>query len=183
MYPQGYPYAPMPQPPRKPGLSALAIALIVLAGALVVGGGACVVVGALLVGASDDSEHAAPSSGDPTGSSGADNGAGASAPAATVQAEDDHGGAGAPGHANAPSAPTPPPAPAAVTPVWFCSASGSVLVCGFANVCNHQMVFGQGSGPDRFLAQQSAKMACESMARAKGSSTICAVSCSVATKR
>jgi hypothetical protein len=62
---------------------------------------------------------------------------------------------------------------------WFCTASASVRVCGFANVCNYQMVFGNGSGKDRFLAQMQAKNACEGMARAKGSPTVCPVQCSM----
>ena len=60
---------------------------------------------------------------------------------------------------------------------WFCNATGWVRVCGFANVCSNQMVSGIGSGTDRFVASQSAKLACEGMARAKGGSTVCAVSC------
>jgi hypothetical protein len=39
------------------------------------------------------------------------------------------------------------------------------------------MVFGNGGGTDRFLASQQAKMACEGMARAKGGTTVCVVSC------
>jgi hypothetical protein len=62
---------------------------------------------------------------------------------------------------------------------WLCTASASVRVCGFANVCNYQMVFGNGSGKDRFLAQMQAKNACEGMARAKGSAAVCIVQCSL----
>ena len=61
---------------------------------------------------------------------------------------------------------------------WSCTATGWVRVCGFANVCNNQMVSGIGWGADRFLAQTMAKNACENMARAKGGSTVCMVSCS-----
>lgn len=61
---------------------------------------------------------------------------------------------------------------------WSCNASGSVRVCGFANVCSYQMVFGNGYGPDRIPASMMAKNACENMARAKGGSTVCVVSCS-----
>ncbi|HEU4534626.1 MAG TPA: hypothetical protein VFS00_10935, partial [Polyangiaceae bacterium] len=63
-------------------------------------------------------------------------------------------------------------------PTWQCTASGSVRVCGFANVCNNQMVFGNGFGKDRVLASMQAKNACESMARAKGGSTVCVTQCS-----
>jgi hypothetical protein len=52
-----------------------------------------------------------------------------------------------------------------------------VRVCGFANVCNDQIVFGNGFGEDRFLASSQAKNACEGMARAKGGSTVCIVQC------
>lgn len=61
---------------------------------------------------------------------------------------------------------------------WWCTASSSVRVCGFAGACNYQMVFGNGSGKDRFLASQQAKRACEASARAKGASAICVVQCS-----
>ena len=61
---------------------------------------------------------------------------------------------------------------------WSCTATGWVRVCGFANVCNNQMVSGIGWGGDRFLAQTMAKNACENMARAKGGSTVCTVTCS-----
>ena len=67
--------------------------------------------------------------------------------------------------------------------MWFCNATGYVRVCGYANVCNNINVFGSGSGPDRYLASNQAKMACEGQARARGGSAMCAVSCSVATKR
>lgn len=62
---------------------------------------------------------------------------------------------------------------------WFCNATGWVRVCGFANVCNNQMVSGIGSGYDQFSASMMAKNACEGMARAKGGSTVCTVACSV----
>ncbi|XXX73472.1 hypothetical protein WMF30_38105 [Sorangium sp. So ce134] len=61
---------------------------------------------------------------------------------------------------------------------WWCTASASVRVCGFAGACNYQMVFGNGMGTDRFLASQQAKRSCESSARAKGASAICVVQCS-----
>lgn len=61
---------------------------------------------------------------------------------------------------------------------WWCNASASVRVCGFAGACNYQMVFGNGGGNDRFIASQQAKNACEAMARAKGASAVCVVQCS-----
>ncbi|WP_437964758.1 hypothetical protein WMF04_34505 [Sorangium sp. So ce260] len=61
---------------------------------------------------------------------------------------------------------------------WWCTASASVRVCGFAGACNYQMVFGNGSGNDRFMASQQAKRSCEASARAKGASAICVVQCS-----
>ncbi|WP_437676730.1 hypothetical protein [Sorangium sp. So ce131] len=61
---------------------------------------------------------------------------------------------------------------------WWCTASASVRVCGFAGACNYQMVFGNGSGKDRFMASQQAKRSCEASARAKGASAICVVQCS-----
>lgn len=81
--------------------------------------------------------------------------------------------------ASAPSAASNVPSSSAKGPQWFCNASGSVLVCGFANVCNHQMVFGSGFGSERIPASMMAKTACEGMARAKGGSTVCVVSCSL----
>lgn len=62
---------------------------------------------------------------------------------------------------------------------WMCNATGWVRVCGFANVCSNQMVSGIGTGTDRMLASMMAKNACEGMARAKGGSTVCVVSCTV----
>lgn len=61
---------------------------------------------------------------------------------------------------------------------WWCTASASVRVCGFAGACNYQMVFGNGGGNDRFMASQQAKRACEASARAKGATAICVVQCS-----
>lgn len=61
---------------------------------------------------------------------------------------------------------------------WWCTASASVRVCGFAGACDYQMVFGNGGGKDRFLASQQAKRSCEASARAKGASAICVVQCS-----
>lgn len=61
---------------------------------------------------------------------------------------------------------------------WWCTASASVRVCGFAGACNYQMVFGNGVGNDRFLASQQAKRSCEASARAKGATAFCVVQCS-----
>ena len=71
-----------------------------------------------------------------------------------------------------------PAAPAATGGTKFiCSASGSVRVCGFSNVCNFQSVFGTGISTNRDAAALQAKNACQGMAIAKGGSTVCAVSC------
>jgi hypothetical protein len=61
---------------------------------------------------------------------------------------------------------------------WWCTASASVRVCGFAGACNYQMVFGNGMGKDRFLASQQAKRTCEASARARGATAFCVVQCS-----
>ncbi|WP_437716119.1 hypothetical protein WMF45_06710 [Sorangium sp. So ce448] len=61
---------------------------------------------------------------------------------------------------------------------WWCTASASVRVCGFAGACNYQMVFGNGSANDRFMASQQAKRSCEASARAKGATAFCVVQCS-----
>jgi hypothetical protein len=77
--------------------------------------------------------------------------------------------------------PTPAPlpkAPASPSAKWWCTASASVRVCGFAGACNYQMVFGNGGGTDRFLASQQAKNACEASARSKGAFATCIVQCS-----
>jgi hypothetical protein len=158
-------------------LSPLVIVLLVLGGVLVLGGGACVVLsGLVLIGASADPD---PSTASPSGT--------AATPAVT---------------ATATSTATPPPAPSEEgdglgagadedgdkgkkaapstgTGTWWCTASGSARVCGFAGACNYQMVFGNGTGKDRFMANTQAKNACEAMARAKGSSAVCVVQCSL----
>ena len=203
------PPPPPPPPPRPPGLSPLAIALIAIGGVAVLGGGACVVVGGLLwfggqsagsIGPSDDRPVASAQSspaGTGTGAS-TSAGAGAQPPSlAPLQESDDQGSALASadddddhgGHDNARVAATSttsssgsaPPSTAKTTggTKWFCNATGLVRVCGFANVCNNQMVSGIGSGSDRFIASTMAKNACENMARAKGGSTVCSVSCSL----
>lgn len=74
------------------------------------------------------------------------------------------------------------PSPGSTAPSsanWWCTASASVRVCGFAGACNYQMVFGNGGGKDRFLASQQAKNACQASARAKGATAVCVVQCSV----
>ena len=61
---------------------------------------------------------------------------------------------------------------------WSCNATGWVRVCGYAGVCSNQMVFGQGLGTERLLAEQMARNACQGMAIAKGGSAVCSVACS-----
>lgn len=165
-----------PPPPRKQGLSTLTIVLLVLGGFAVLGMGACIVVGGLVyLGAQAEDEPAPVPSG-----------AAQDEPALGEAAEDEGGGADEPTTAveeNTASADTnthgtdKPSKPASGTK-WTCNASGSVRVCGFANVCNYQMVFGTGLGNDQFSARLMAKNACEGMARAKGSATVCVVTCS-----
>ncbi len=140
---------------------------------MVLGGGACVVLGGLvLLGASADAENAQPSA--PVASTApAETGTpnGVPSPTSTVT-DDDEGSSPAPvasakgGGSTAPQATT-----------WTCNASGSVRVCGFANVCNYQTVFGTGVGSDRYQASTMAKNACQGMAIAKGGSTVCVVTC------
>ncbi|MFO0676527.1 MAG: hypothetical protein U0169_08335 [Polyangiaceae bacterium] len=96
--------------------------------------------------------------------------------------DDDDPTLGAPTAAGPSSAPANPVAPSTTpksgpTTKWSCNATGWVRVCGFANVCSNQMVSGIGNGTDRFTASQTAKIACEGMARAKGGSTVCSVAC------
>lgn len=73
---------------------------------------------------------------------------------------------------------TPPSSPGTTGKTrWFCNATGWVRKCGFAGVCSSQMVFGIGSGDDRFMALQMAKNACENQGRIYGG-TVCTVACS-----
>jgi hypothetical protein len=169
VYGPGRPYfAP---PPPKPPLSPLAIAAIVAGGLLVLGVGGTVLLGALvLMGASAEAD--AP----PSASSASAAPAVSVAPAVPTADEEDE----------PPSAIAEPPPTATPTGTgksggasWFCTASASVRVCGFAGACNYQMVFGNGFGKDQFLAKQQAKNACEASARAKGASAVCVVSCSL----
>ncbi|MBX3264698.1 MAG: hypothetical protein KF782_33810 [Labilithrix sp.] len=188
----GHPYAPPPPPPRS-GLSTLTIVLIVLGALTVLGGGACVVVGGLVyLGAKAEAEGpvADPSlpRGEATSTPGAPPEPSTSpttepAPlAGLVETADDDdidddgalGGVAPNDGASSGSASAPKKAGGG----WLCNATGWVRVCGFANVCSNQMVSGLGSGADRFTASQSAKLACEGMARAKGGSTVCTVACS-----
>lgn len=67
------------------------------------------------------------------------------------------------------------------TTSWFCAATASIYVCGFANACSYQIAFGNGWNANQFLAQQQAKTACETNARIKGATTpVCVVACSIA---
>lgn len=146
------------------------IVLIVVGGVLVLGGGACVVVGALaLMGVGVDGEPEPPPVA--TTASPPATAAPAPAPAPAATADDEGEGEG--------EAPSGKATAGNTGATWFCNASASVRVCGFAGACNYQMVFGNGFGKDRFLASQQAKNACEAQARAKGTSAVCVVQCSV----
>ncbi|MBX3201886.1 MAG: hypothetical protein KF894_27370 [Labilithrix sp.] len=185
----GYPYAP-PPPPRS-GPATLTIVLIVLGALTVLGGGACVVVGGLVyLGAKAEAEAEGPIA-DPAlpvgeATSTSDTPPDPSTPPTTEPAplpgllgidddDDDRALAGEAPKDGASSGSASAPKTAGAG--WLCNATGSVRVCGFANVCSNQMVSGLGSGADRFTASQSAKLACEGMARAKGGSTVCSVTC------
>jgi hypothetical protein len=159
--------------------------LLAVGGAFALGGGACVILGGLaLLGASSD---------DPAVAGGetpvvptapvAPTAPTATAPTPLTETGHDDGAAPTPvgdsGGDQPPSADGRPPATGTTSGNWQCTASGSVRVCGFANACNYQMVFGNGFGNDRFLASTQAKNACESMARAKGGSTVCVVQCTL----
>lgn len=149
-------------------------------GAFAIGGSACVVLGGLaLLGTGADEtarDDAAP------GASGTAPGA-PGAPAATTLVETSGDGEAPPADADGARGGERPPTAGASPPgagggvTWQCTASSSVRVCGFANACNYQMVFGNGFGKDRYLASTQAKNACEGMARAKGGSTVCVVQC------
>ena len=191
VYGPGQPYFPPPHrpPPPKPGLSPLVIVLIVLGGVLVLGGGACVVLGALVaIGASAEADPAATSSTSTSTSTTsappavAPPGATTAAPAVAddePESDPDSDPSSDSQGAPSPTATAKPAGNAANGATWFCSASGSARVCGFAGACNYQMMFGNGFGKDRFLASQQAKNACEAQARAKGTSTVCVVQCSL----
>ena len=203
-YPQQqHPYPqqqhPYPPPPAKRGMSPMVIALIIGGGVFVLGGGSCLVLGGLaMLGASADDDPAvaegerlgAPAATGTTGATGTPTAPIATAaPTATALVEsgddDDNDGA-APAATDTAGGTERPPSTGARPPAtstggggtWQCTASGSVRVCGFANVCNNQMVFGNGFGKDRYIASTQAKNACEGMARAKGGSTVCVVQCS-----
>lgn len=173
-------YRHRPFPP-KPGLSPLIIVLIVLGGMLVLGGGACVVLSAIVVGAASaeqDPAVAAPPSTRASRSPPTVN-----TPSLTPIGEEDAPPSRSPAQVDTPSSSSGSAAAPVATITaggnWSCTASASVRVCGFAGACNFQMVFGNGFGKDRFLAQQQAKNSCEAMARAKGSPTVCLVQCTV----
>lgn len=185
----GYPYAPPPPPPRS-GPAALTVVLIVLGALTVLGGGACVVVGGLVyLGAKAEAEGPIADPAFPVGAatSTPDTPPDPSSPPTTEPAplpgllgmDDDDGDDGTLGGvtSNDGTSSGAVAAPKTAGAGWLCNATGSVRVCGFANVCSNQMVSGLGSGADRFTASQSAKLACEGMARAKGGSTVCSVTC------
>jgi hypothetical protein len=169
-----------------------------MGGVAVLGGGACVVVGGLAyLGAKAQAEAEAPltdpsvpgvSTANPSSSSTVsapalppeladegtdDNGAGDGDDDESSALADPSAGKGtSSGSAN----PTTPKTAGGTK--WSCNATGFVRVCGFANVCNNQMVSGIGMGSDRYVASTMAKNACENMARAKGGGTVCTVTCS-----
>ncbi|MBX3222947.1 MAG: hypothetical protein KF795_20720 [Labilithrix sp.] len=189
----GYPYAAPPPPPPRSGPATLTIVLIALGALTVLGGGACVVVGGLVyLGATAEADGPVADPALPRGEATSTPGTppGPSTPPTAepapltglVEADDDDdrsdddralAGDAPKDGASSGSASAPKTAGAG----WLCNATGSVRVCGFANVCSNQMVSGLGSGADRFTASQSAKLACEGMARAKGGSTVCSVTC------
>lgn len=178
-YPYQYPPQHRPPMPPKPGMSALTITLIVIGGVMALGAGGCLLL-LVAIGASADEDHpqapttAATDTATPP----------ATAPTAAAETDDDPPPvptAAGPGQGAAP--PPAKPAGGNVTPMWFCNATGYVRTCGFAGVCSNINVFGTGASPDRYLASNQAKMACEGQARARGGSTTCMVSCSVATKK
>lgn len=178
MYGPGYPHRP--PPPRPSGLSPLAIVLIVVGVTGALGAGACVVLGGLVVlGASAGEASSDPAAGPSTATTAATATSTASpavpADTSTATAEDDP----APAPNAAPTAGGTSTSNAGGGPRYFCNATGWVRVCGFANVCNNQMVSGIGSGTDRFMAMTMAKNACEGMARAKGGATVCTVACTM----
>lgn len=183
-------------------MSTLTIVLIVLGAMTVLGGGACVVIGGLVyLGAKAEAEGAAADPSLPNGTSTATPSTPPTAtepppaPVPPEMADDDGsnedglgGGDDDDDRSLADNAPNDGASSGNGSKTggngsktggtkWFCNATGWVRVCGFANVCSNQMVSGIGSGTDRFVASQSAKIACEGMARAKGGSTVCAVSC------
>ena len=205
MYGHGHPYyappPPPPPPPRPTGLSPLAIAFIVIGGVAVLGGGACVVLGGLVyLGAKAEAEAEGPVA-DPSlapGVSTANPSASSTdeppplpvlPPELADDGTDDNGAGDGDDESSALADPssdkgtssgsgTPSTPKTSGGTKWSCNATGWVRVCGFANVCNNQMVSGIGLGNDRFSASMMAKNACENMARAKGGSTVCMVSCS-----
>ncbi|HTN86876.1 MAG TPA: hypothetical protein VL242_24430, partial [Sorangium sp.] len=191
-----YPHPPPPPPRPKPGVSPIVIVLAVLGGLFALAMGALVVLGGVAYFvASATPEQAvvepAPFDVSTAGSATpvpplptstplrpdleADEVAGADPPSGDAPSP---AGDGETGEAPAPSKGAASNGSAAGGASWWCTASASVRVCGFAGACNYQMVFGNGGGKDRFLASQQAKRACESSARAKGASAICVVQCS-----
>jgi hypothetical protein len=198
-HPYPYQHAARPTAAAKAGLSPGLIAVLVIGGAGVLGIGAVGVAGAVWYlaaqrpdraiqaesttdgGATAVSESAGESDAQalpadpPERQAPASPTAGSERPTAShaSEAETSEDGSRA-GQGSAGSPETPAPS----GPSWWCTASASVRVCGFAGACNYQMVFGNGSGKDRFLASQQAKNACQASARAKGATAVCIVQCS-----
>lgn len=168
-------------------MSPLVIVLIVLGVVLVLGGGACVVLGGLVwIGVNAEPDAVTDAGAAPVVT-------GTTAPTGTSTDDDDDDTPSTPGSAAAGSSSSSSSGAAAGSTGssgtaksgassgggtrWMCNATGWVRVCGFANVCNNQMVFGTGVGTDQFTASQMAKNACQGMAIAKGGSTVCTVAC------
>lgn len=204
--PQHPPYYPPPPPQRpKSGLSPLVIVLIVLGGLFALGVGAILVIGGAVYLVASASPEQTVVETTPSGVSTA-GGVSPVVPRSTSTplrpdqeadeaagedpspaADDETGEAPAPlsTAAQTPASPSegssngsPSNGSAAGGTSWWCTASASVRVCGFAGACNYQMVFGNGSAKDRFLASQQAKRSCEASARAKGATAFCVVQCS-----
>lgn len=180
-------------PPRPPALSAGVLALLTAGAIVPFGTGAGAV--ALLVALASTAAEAPAHPDHAPGAATADEvpPAPSESPAAANEAppprprDDDSSDDEAPDDAREPRPPAPttstkPMAPrpsgAAGGASWWCTASASVRVCGFAGACTYQMVFGNGASNDRFLASQQAKSACEASARARGAVAACVVQCS-----
>jgi hypothetical protein len=175
-----YPYPPQAPPPRphSQGVSGLTIALIVLGVLFVLGAGSCVVCTGLVgLGASSGpasgrpAATATPVPAAPLGTAGTLTPGAAGGP---VPNDEPAPAAGLAGNGSSGAVP-PPRAPAGR---FFCNATGFVRVCGFANVCNNQMVSGTGSSSDRGTATAMAQNACRGQILARGGSGSCSVACS-----
>jgi hypothetical protein len=189
--PYAQPYAQPPYAaPRSSGPSTLTVVLLVIAGMSVLGVGGCFLVG-LAAFASGQEDRKVAQETPPVGSAVPGSPAmPAAAPntddpsSATDEPDDPSGAARSDSDPSGPHAQgtTPPSSPATTGKTrWFCNATGWVRKCGFAGVCSSQMVFGVGSGDDRFMALQMAKNACENQGRIYGG-TVCSVACSAKAK-